>query len=123
MAQIKAQIDKYLTMASEGFQPQGFVADDILPEVKVAQNSGKLAGYGNNHIRIVNTVYGGRGKAPRYESITRSSESYYVESHGLEGMVTKEDYRNVDKPYDAEKDETMGLVTMLKVSREKGLGS
>lgn len=121
MAQIKAQIDKFLTMASKGYLPQGFIADQILPEVNVKEKSGKLAGYGSEHLRIVNTAYGGRGVAPRFESVTRSSDSYFVESHGLEGMVTPDDYRNVENPYDAEKDETLGLVTVLKLSREKGL--
>lgn len=121
MSQIKAQIDKFLTMASKGYQPQGFIADQVLPEVMVKQKSGKLAGYGNNHLRIVNTAIAGRGVAPRFESMVRSSDSYFVESHGLEGMVTPDDYRNVEEPYDAEKDETMGLVTVLKLSREKAL--
>jgi hypothetical protein len=121
MSQTKAQIDKFLTMASKGYQPEGFIADKILPIVNVKQDSGKLAGYGNNHLRIVNTVYGGRGMAPRFESIVRSSDTYQIEDHGLEGMVTPADYRNVEEPYDAEKDETMGLVTVLKLSREKAL--
>ena len=121
MAQTKAQIDKFLTMASKGYKPQGMQADAILPKVQVKQDSGKLAGYGNNHLRLVNTVYGGRGQAPRFESIVRSSDSYYIEDHGLEGMVTPADYRNVEDPYDAEKDETMGLVTVLQLSREKSM--
>lgn len=121
MAQIKAQIDKFLTKASKGFTPEGFIGDDLLTPMKVKENSGKLAGYGNAHIRIVNTVYGGRGKAPRYESQVRTSETYLVEDHGLEGMVTKSDYDNVEQPYDAEKDEALGLVTVLKLGREKAL--
>ena len=121
MAQVKAQIDKFLTMASKGYFPEGFIGDKVLPEVRVKQDSGKLAGYGNEHIRIVNTVYGGRGKAPRYESITRNDTSYFIDDHGLEGMVTPADYRNVEQPFDAEKDETLGLVTVLKISREKAI--
>lgn len=121
MAQVTALIDKYLSSASKGYMPSGFKGDEILPVVRVKQSSGKLAGYGNSHLRIVNTVMGGRGKAPRYESITRSSDTYYIEPHGLEGMVTKEDYNNVEKPYDAELDETLGLVTVLKIGREKAL--
>jgi len=121
VAQTKALIDKFLTMASKGYQPEGFIADQIFPVVNVKEKSGILAGYGNNHIRIMNTVYGGRGKAPRFESNTRSSDTYLVESHGLEGLVTPDDYRNVEDPYDAEKDETLFLVTVLKISREKAL--
>lgn len=121
MSQLKAQIDKYLTVASKGYVPQGFIGDFILPPIKVKQDSGKLPGYGNSHLRLVNTTYGGRGKAPRFEAITRTSESYQIDNHGLEGMVTEEDYRNVEDPYDAEKDETLGLVTVLKIGREKSL--
>jgi hypothetical protein len=121
MSQMKAQVDKLLTNASKGYIPEGFIGDFIFPPIKVKQDSGKLGGYGKSHLRLVNTVYGGRGKAPRFESITRTSESYQIENHGLEGMVTDEDYRNVEDPFDAEKDETLGLVTILKISREKSI--
>ncbi len=121
MAQVVAQIDKFLTAASKGYMPAGFIADSIFPVVRVKEKSGLLAGYGNQHIRIMNTVYGGRGKAPRFESNTRSSQTYLVESHGLEGLVTPDDYRNVEDPYDAEKDETLFLNTVLRISREKAL--
>lgn len=121
MALVKALIDKYLTNASKGYFPEGFIAESINPIITVKQRSGLLAGYGNNHIRLVNTIYGGRGKAPRFEAIVRSSQSYYIDRHGLEGMVTEDDYINVDLPYDAEKDEVLGLVTVLKIGREKSI--
>lgn len=123
MAQLKAIIDKLLTRVSNAYIPEDmdYVSEKWAPNLQVAQNSGKIGNYGKDHLRIVNTVMGGRGKAPRLQSITRSSNTYLVEPHGLEGLVTKEDYRNVEDPYDAERDETLGLTTVLWLGKEKAL--
>lgn len=123
MSQTKAIVDKLLTGASSMYAPKGFIAEMIFPEIKVMQKTGKLAKYGTNHLRIENTLMGGRGMARRVEAITRSTDTYSVESHGLEGVVTPDDKANVEKPYDAEKDETIGLTTLLQVSKEYALSS
>jgi len=116
-----AIVDKLLTNVSKAFVPTGFIAELILPKIRVKQSSGLLGGYGEDHLRIVNNVMGGRGKAPRYNSIVRSSEGYKIENHGLEGIVTKDDFDNVEQPFDARKDETLGLKTVMSISREKAL--
>jgi hypothetical protein len=41
------------------------------------------------------------------EAITRSTDSFSIEGHGLEGMVSADDYRNVQLPFKAEEDETL----------------
>lgn len=121
MAQTQALIDKYLTQASNMYKPEGYIGDMIFPQIGVVQSSGKLAGYGKDHIRVVNTTMGGRGKAPQYTSITRNSDTYVIEDHGLTDTVTKNDYDNVETPYDAEKDTTLGLTLALKTGREKAI--
>lgn len=122
MAQTKAIVNKLLTNASKAFFPTGFIAENILPKIMVKQASGTLAGYTNHHLRIINSVMGGRGKAPRIEGVVRTqSDSYQIINHGLEGLVTKDDYDNVEAPYDAEKDEMIGIKTMLAISREKAI--
>jgi hypothetical protein len=103
------------------YVPKGCVADEILPAVKVAQYTGKLGGYGKNHLRIENTIIGGKGKYRQVESIARTTQGFLIEGHGLSGMVSKHDYKNVSDPFDAEKDETMGLSTILMLEKEKGL--
>jgi len=114
-------VDALLTNASSAYIPKGCVADLILPEVKVDQYTGKLGGYGKGHLRIENTVIGGAGKYRRVQPIVRTTQSFEVEGHGLSGLVTKNDYKNVKDPFDAEKDETMGLSTILLLEKEKGL--
>lgn len=121
MSQLKAQVDKLLTNVSSGYFPKGYICEQILPQIKVAQYSGLLGKYGQNHLRIENTVKGGRGKYRRVETQTRSTSQYLVQGHGLEGFVSKEDYANVELPFDAERDETIGLTTSLWLEKEKSL--
>jgi len=121
MSQLKAVQDKLLTQVSNRITPEGYVSDMILPRLTVRNGTGKLADYGNGHLRIVSTIMGGKGMAPRVDVVTRTSNSYDITRHGLEGMVTPDDFANADAPYDARKDETEALVTMLWLAREKGL--
>ncbi len=121
MSQLKAQVDKLLTSVSSGYFPKGFICEMVLPEVKSAQSSGLLGKYGTGHLRIENTVSGGRGKYRRIETQARTTQAFLIEGHGLEGMVSKADYRNVEDPFDAERDETNGLTSVLWLEKEKML--
>lgn len=119
--QQNAQIDMLLTQASSGYFPDGYVSEQIFPTVDVVQTTGLLGKYGSNHLSIQNTVVGGKGKYRRVETQVRSTTNYNVEGHGLEGLVTDKDYRNVLKPYDAEKDETLGITSILWLEKEKSV--
>lgn len=121
MAQTNAIIDKLLTNVSSKFSPEGYISEMLLPFIGVKQKTGKLAKYGLSHLRIEQSYVGGRGKYRRVESVVRSNTGYDVEGHGLEGLVTKDDYRNVELPYKAEQDEVEGISTMLWVEKEKSL--
>jgi hypothetical protein len=119
MSQLKAQVDKLLTNVAIMQKARGTIAEQLLPSVKTAQYSGLLGKYGGSHLRIETSVIGGRGKYRRVEPITRSTDQYLIEGHGLEGMVTKRDYANVEAPFDAERDEVIGLQTHLLLEKEK----
>lgn len=121
MAQTSAIIDKLLTNVSSMFNPKGYISEELLPFISVKQKTGKLAKYGLSHLRIERSFTGGRGKYRRVESIARSNTGYDIEGHGLEGLVTKDDYRNVELPYKAEEDETMGISSLLWGEKEKSL--
>jgi hypothetical protein len=118
MAQVKAIVDKLLTNVSQMYKPQGFVADQLLPLISVKQKTGKLGKYGKSHIRIEHSLVAGRGQYRRVEPIFRTDTSYSVESHGLSGLVTEDDYDNVELPFDAEKDETIGLTSLIDTNKE-----
>ncbi len=119
--QLKGIIDPLLSNVSSAYVPDGCIADSLFPPLKFSQYTGKLGGYGKSHLRIENTVIGGKGKYRQVETITRTTTGFEIEGHGLAGLVTKADYKNVIDPFDAEKDETMGLSTVLLLEKEKGL--
>ncbi len=121
MSQNRAIIDKLLTGVSSMLNPDGHISESLFPEIKVKQKTGKLAKYGNSHLRIESSYIGGRGAYRRVEPIVRSQASYEIDGHGLEGLVTQDDYRNVEDPYKAEEDETIGLCAQLFVEKEKVL--
>lgn len=120
-SQNKAIIDLLLTQTSQMYVPKGYISENLFPYIGVKNSTGKLAKYGNNHLRIENSVKVGRGKYRQVEPISRSTDSYSIEGHGLEGMVTADDYRNVIQPFQAENDEVLGITTMLWVEKEKVL--
>lgn len=119
MAQLRAVVDQLLTDVSMRVPARGCVAEQIFPVIKSAQTTGKLVGYGKDHLRIQNSVVAGRGKYRRVEGSTFSTQTYDIESHGLESVVTEEDYRNKVQPFDAEADEVTGLQSMLILEKEK----
>lgn len=123
MSQLRAIQDPLLTNVSSMLKPEGYISELIFPYVGVKESTGKLAKYGHSHLRVETTIAGGRGKFRRVEAIARSTTSYEIEAHGLEGMVTEEDYRNVQKPYDAERDETLGVSSILLTEKEFSLAS
>lgn len=121
MSQLKAIVDKLLTGVSSAYVPKGFICEQVLPTVQSKQYSGLLGKYGTSHLRIENSVKGGRGKYRQVETRVYSTQSYVIEGHGLEGFVSKEDYANVEEPFDAERDEVMGVSTVLWLEKEKTL--
>ncbi len=119
--QMKGIIDPLLTNVSSAYVPDGCIGDTLFPALKFSQYTGKLGGYGKNHLRIENTIIGGKGKYRQVESIVRTTQGFTIDGHGLSGLVSKQDYKNVIDPFDAEKDETMGISTILLLEKEKGL--
>jgi hypothetical protein len=121
-AQQTAIVDKLLTDVSNAYIPQGFISEQALPSLSVKQKTGIIGAYGNDHIRIVDDLVGGQAMAKRIEPISRQKTNLYsIQSHALNGLVTEDDYDNVEQPFDAEKDLTMGLTSLIMINKEKAL--
>lgn len=117
--QATAMVNKLLTNVALGYKPTGFVAESIFAPLQFAQYSGLLGVYGKDFLRIENSHKGGKGAYRRVDSITRSTTQFHIEGHGLEDVVTKEDYANVELPFNAESDKVMALTMMLQIEKEK----
>jgi hypothetical protein len=121
MAQLKSVLDRLLSNVSNAYVPEGYASESLFPLINVKEKTGKLGALGSNHLRIEHDLAGGRGKYRFVEPKVYSTSTYTVQSHGLEGLVTEDDYANVYEPFDAEKDEVLGLSTLLWLSKEKAL--
>lgn len=119
MAQTKAQVSKLLTNVSNKYQIQNTIAELILPMIKVKQSTGILGGYGYGHLRQENDLTGGRGEARRVDQIEYDLDLVYkIQNHGLEDIVTEDDYDNVEEPFDAEVDKTEDVTSLILVNKE-----
>lgn len=124
MSQTTAIVNKLLTDMSIGLFPDGFISEDIFPLVTVKQKTGLFGEYGHAHLRQVDDLAGGQGEARRVEPIKRlANRNYLVETHALEGVVTEDDYDNVEQPFEAEADETNGLTLSILINKEKKISS
>lgn len=125
MSQLRAQVDKLLTKVSIGYFPQGFISESVLPALPVDQSSGLLGKYNPaEHLRVVHTRAGGRGEARRVEPIKRDvTTTYAIETHALEAVLTPDDYRNVEEPFQAEQDEVIGLTDSIWLEKEVTLSA
>lgn len=123
MSQLRAIQDRLLENVSNGLFAKDFtyISESLFPQIPVKETTGKLAKYGTAHLRIVHDLAGGRAEARRVEPVLRDTDGYSLEKHSLEGMVTAEDYANVQKPFRAEEDETIGVTTMILNGKEKAL--
>jgi len=118
MSQLKPIVDLLLTETSSAYIPEGFLSDTLFPLITSKNSTGKLGKYGMDYLRIENSLKGGRGSYRRIEPITRNTSGFTIEGHGLEDIVTKEDYANVELPFKAEEDSVLGVSTTLWVEKE-----
>lgn len=122
MAQTKSIVDKLLSGVSNAHIPEGYISENVLPQKAVKQRTGIIGAIGDNHLRIVNSKMAGRGKARRFESIVREVDNtYLIDKHGLEGVVSEDDYDNIYEPFDAESEEVIGLTSVIWLEKEKAL--
>lgn len=98
-----------------------FIAEKILPAVPVGPTTGKIAGYGSEHLRIMNTVHRGKGEYLEVDTQVYSSQDYEIVDHGLKEIVTENQQRNAITPYNALLDVTMALSSIQQLAKERAL--
>jgi hypothetical protein len=126
MARMRALVDKLLVDVSNGiFQDMvAFVSERLLTNIGVVQKSGIVGKYGTNHLRVHANAMGGEGKAPRVSLVRPDvSQKYLIQNHGLEDVVTPDDYDDYELPFEAERDKTMHLTYANLIAKEVALST
>lgn len=114
-----SRVDVPLTNVSLDYRPEGFIADMALTPLAVGKWSGFLAEYGTAHLQLLSTRVMDRGQYHTVPSVDRKIEkTYKVENHGVRDFVTERDREEVEQPFEARADVTMGLTNLLKIEKE-----
>ena len=80
--------------------------------------------YGNAHRQLYSTRIFDRGEYKTVPSIDYNiSRTYVVNNHGLKDYVTERDYEEVEAPFMAEQDKTLGLKELLLIEKEYEISS
>ena len=123
MTQYAANNDELLVDVSQKRALGNLVFNRILTPKKVKMYSGKIGIYGADHLRLVNLISGGEQGYMRMDAQARTSSTYQIETKGLKDVITDEDYKNVQEPFDAQVDSTDALTDLLNISNEYSLAS
>lgn len=121
MTQNNALVDKLLTNVSNKYVPQDYISERILPTFTVMEDSGKIGGYNNDHIRIGSYLHSGDGEYAKVKVNNRNVKTYVLEKHALSTIISEEDFRNVPQPFDARSDAVDHVTSLLWTEKEVGL--
>lgn len=114
-----SRVDQVLTNLSLDHRPMGFICDMVLTPLSVMKWSGKIGGYGNQHLRLKSSRVYDRGVYKTVQTVEyNTNTSYELVNHGLQDIVTERDREEVEAPFMIENDVTMGLADILKREKE-----
>lgn len=119
-----AKVDKILSQFSQRYSNEEYIAEKILPPLKVAEKSGKYSKYGTENFR----TYGDatlRAPGTRANTIdySVSTGAYLCSEKSLEKRVPDEMKNNTDDPYDAKRDATAVIMDNIWVNQEAALAA
>ena len=119
-----SRVDKVLTNVSINFIPEGFICDQVLTPLPVDKWSGIIAGYGNAHLRLVSSMVFDRGAYHTVPTVERNlTRTYVIDNHGLKDYVTERDLEEVEQPFNARSEVTMGLRLLLMIEKENTIAT
>ncbi len=111
-------IDPALTAIAIGYKNAGYIADLVIPRVRVGKQAFKFMQYGvDTFFNTPDTLIGRRSAASQV-TMDGIEISDATEDHGLEGGVPKVDVDNADERYDPLGNQTTLLMEMIAIRRE-----
>lgn len=114
-------VSPLLTQFSLAYKNSNYVAELIMPIVKVNKDSGKIATYGMDNLRIANSIRAQGSSTNEVNHSVSIGDHYFLEEHALKELVTNEEVENADKPIDPKKDAVDNLMERILVIKEKAL--
>lgn len=111
-------IDTLLTEIASGYKNSDYIADLVLPIVPSAKESGKIAGYGNDHFRLDFQARAIGGDSARGDWTATTPISFSADDWEFEKAVDDRERALYDSPFDAERDATLTVTEKILLKRE-----
>lgn len=119
-----AKVDKILTQFSQMYRNETYIAESILPVLKVKEKTGKYAKYGKENLRIyTEQIFRAPGVRALSIDYSVSQGDYICRERSLEKGVPDEFQNNTDDPYDAKRDATTVLMDNIWQNQENALAT
>lgn len=111
-------IDPHLTAIAIAYKNAKYIADDVLPRVRVGKQEFKFMQYGVDQYFNVPDTRVGRKSKPNEISLDGVEVTDSTEDFGLDGGVPKADMENADERYDPLGNEVEFLQELIALDRE-----
>lgn len=114
----EVRFDPVLTNISVGYEPEGYIADDVMPNVPVKLEDGSYWVWGDERFSTVDAL---RAPRARYRAVDfgATRQSYHAEEYGLEFKVDDRERNNSALPGELEEEGTEIITANLKNAKEK----
>lgn len=116
-------IDSLLTGVASGYKNEDYIADQVLPIVPVAKETGKIANYGTEHYRLDFNARAMGADTPRGDWSASTPLSFAADDWEFEIPVDDRQRSLYDDPFDAERDATLTVVEKIMLKREDVVAS
>lgn len=117
-----AKVDKILTQFSQRYTNDNYIAEKILPVLKVKEKSGKFAKYGTENLRVYsNQIERAPGTRANSVDYSVSQGQYVCTEKALEKLVPDEFKNNTDAPYEPQRDTVALLMDNIWINQEAAL--
>jgi len=111
-------IDPALTAIAIAYRNPGYIADLVLPRIRVGKQAFKFLQYAaETQFTVADTLVGRRSR-PNQVTLDATEISDATEDHALDGGVPRSDIENADERYDPLGDEVAFIMELIALRRE-----
>lgn len=114
-------VSPLLTSHSLKYTNDNYISEQVFPIVKVKKDTGQIATYGMDNLRIANSIRAQGSSTNEVNHTVTIGAHYILKEHALKELVTDEEKENADSPIQPELDAVENLMDRIWVIREKAL--
>lgn len=119
MAQHPFPVDPILTGISLAYRNQAYIADSVLPRVKVGRDTFKYRKFDKDVYLTVPDTFVGRKGMPNQVELSYSEQDSSTIDYGLDDVVPFKDIQNAPEGYDPQQKAVEYLTDLILLAREK----